>query len=241
MGLNITSANRVILFDLTWNPVHDQQAVGRAYRLGQKRHVYVYRLGTYGTYEEIFFTDNIFKLNLAKRVIDKQNPNRYGLSGKMKFRQYFKVPKPIEKAQGYDEEMFLDKDPVMDVLLERSKSGKGPRIVQLDLSETFHKDEDETLLTTEEVEKAKEEAALEERAREEGWLNNPNLDPAKRELLTRLYPELFAQSVYASPRVNDLPLNPMTKFASSLIRVNCISIAQSVYEAAKRALGVDGS
>jgi hypothetical protein len=170
--------------------VHDQQAVGRAYRFGQKRHVYVYRLGTYGTYEEIFFTDNIFKLNLAKRVIDKQNPNRYGLSGKTDFRRYFKPLASVEEAAEYDPESFLNKDPVLDVMLEKSKSGSGPTIVTLDLSETFHKDDDEDLLTTEELEQAKKEAELEERAREEGWLNDSALmDPARRELMLTLFPE----------------------------------------------------
>ena len=193
--MNITSANRVILFDLTWNPVHDQQAVGRAYRLGQKRHVYVYRLGTYGTFEETFFTDNIFKLNLAKRVIDKQNPNRYGLSGKMNFTRYLQAPKPVERANGYDEEMFRNKDAILDVLIQRSKSGKGARIVELDLSETFHQDDEEDLLTNEEKDRAKAEAELEERAREEGWLNDPKfMDGSKRELLQQLYPEMFSGS-----------------------------------------------
>jgi hypothetical protein len=170
--------------------VHDQQAVGRAYRLGQKRHVYVYRLGTYGTYEEIFFTDNIFKLNLAKRVIDKQNPNRYGLSGKTDYRRYFKPLASVDDAAEYDAESFLNKDPVLDEILKKSKSGKGPTIVTLDLSETFHKDDNEDLLTNEELEMAKKEAELEERAREEGWLNDPSLmDASQRKLMLTLFPE----------------------------------------------------
>jgi hypothetical protein len=170
--------------------VHDQQAVGRAYRLGQKRHVYVYRLGTFGTYEEIFFTDNIFKLNLAKRVIDKQNPNRYGTSGKADFRRYFKPLASVEDAAKYDLESFLNKDSVLDAILEKSKSGSGPTIVTLDLSETFHKDDDEHLLTKEELEMAKKEAELEERAREEGWLNDPSLmDASQRKLMLTLFPE----------------------------------------------------
>jgi hypothetical protein len=170
--------------------VYDQQAVGRAYRLGQKRHVYVYRLGTYGTYEEIFFTDNIFKLNLAKRVIDKQNPNRYGLSFKTDYRRYFKPLAPVEDAAEYDSESFLNKDPVLDVMLEISNSGQGPMIITLDLSETFHKDDNEDLLTNEELEMAKKEAELEERAREEGWFNDPSsMDATQRKLALTLFPE----------------------------------------------------
>lgn len=42
-GLNLTKANRVILVEPHWNPTQDEQAIGRAYRIGQTRDVIVYR------------------------------------------------------------------------------------------------------------------------------------------------------------------------------------------------------
>ena len=51
-GLNLTSANQVIHYDLWWNPAVETQATDRAYRIGQTRNVIVHRLLTENTFEE---------------------------------------------------------------------------------------------------------------------------------------------------------------------------------------------
>jgi len=168
LGLNITSANRVILFDLSWNPVHDQQAVGRAYRLGQRKHVFVYRLATFGTYEEIFFEDNIFKLNLSKRVIDKSNPGRHGTNRSKEMEKYFQPLRDDAAAPPIDRPMFENQDDVLDNMLRESDSGDGPKILALDFQDTFHKDVEETYLTAEDTLELDAEAEREKQLREEG-------------------------------------------------------------------------
>lgn len=43
-GITLTGADRVVLFDPSWNPADDMQAVDRAYRIGQTKDVVVYRM-----------------------------------------------------------------------------------------------------------------------------------------------------------------------------------------------------
>ena len=52
VGLNLTAANHVIHYDLWWNPAVENQATDRAFRIGQRKDVTVYRLVTRGTFEE---------------------------------------------------------------------------------------------------------------------------------------------------------------------------------------------
>ena len=52
-GLNITSANHVIHYNLEWNPALEDQASARAYRRGQQKTVFVYRLYYEDTVEQI--------------------------------------------------------------------------------------------------------------------------------------------------------------------------------------------
>ena len=51
-GLNLTGADTVVLYDLWWNPAVEQQAAGRAHRIGQKKVVEVWRMIAKGTIEE---------------------------------------------------------------------------------------------------------------------------------------------------------------------------------------------
>ncbi|KAF7458838.1 protein CHROMATIN REMODELING 24 isoform X1 [Cryptosporidium felis] len=68
-GLNLTKANRVILVEPHWNPTQDEQAISRAYRIGQKRDVIVYRLIAAGTIEDWKFRLQLHKAGFTKTFL----------------------------------------------------------------------------------------------------------------------------------------------------------------------------
>ena len=68
-GLNLTGASRVFHFDRWWNPAVEDQATDRAYRIGQKRAVQVYKLLTAGTVEEKVDRMLEDKRDLASRIV----------------------------------------------------------------------------------------------------------------------------------------------------------------------------
>ena len=52
IGLNLQAAQRVIIFSPQWNPAVEEQAIGRAYRIGQDKDVVVYKLAVRNSIEE---------------------------------------------------------------------------------------------------------------------------------------------------------------------------------------------
>lgn len=88
IGLNLTGADRVVIIDPSWNPTHDNQvlapswrcipcvhdsfflvcfakAVCRAFRLGQRKNVIVYRLITCASIEEKIYRRQVYALRRA--------------------------------------------------------------------------------------------------------------------------------------------------------------------------------
>jgi superfamily II DNA or RNA helicase len=84
VGLNITSANKVVVVDPNWNPSYDLQAQDRAYRIGQTRDVEVFRLVSQGTVEETIYARQIYKQQQASIGYDASNERRYfqGVQGR---------------------------------------------------------------------------------------------------------------------------------------------------------------
>ncbi|KAG0204914.1 hypothetical protein BGX28_003293 [Mortierella sp. GBA30] len=77
LGVNLTGADRVIIFDPDWNPSTDVQARERAWRLGQTRAVTIYRLMTSGTIEEKIYHRQIFKQFLTNKILKDPKQRRF--------------------------------------------------------------------------------------------------------------------------------------------------------------------
>uniref|UniRef100_A0A670JWP3 DNA excision repair protein ERCC-6-like n=1 Tax=Podarcis muralis TaxID=64176 RepID=A0A670JWP3_PODMU len=78
VGLTLTAATRVVIFDPSWNPATDAQAVDRVYRIGQKDNVVIYRLISCGTVEEKIYRRQVFKDSLIRQSMgDRKDPYRY--------------------------------------------------------------------------------------------------------------------------------------------------------------------
>ena len=71
LGLNLMTANTVILYDSDWNPQVDLQAMDRAHRIGQTKIVQVFRLITVNTMEEKMIERQSLKLKLDSLIIQK--------------------------------------------------------------------------------------------------------------------------------------------------------------------------
>ncbi|KAK6090110.1 hypothetical protein P3W45_000836 [Vairimorpha bombi] len=71
VGINLTAADTVIIFDSDWNPQNDLQAQARCHRIGQTNEVKIYRLVTRNTYEREMFDKAGMKLGLDRAVLQK--------------------------------------------------------------------------------------------------------------------------------------------------------------------------
>jgi superfamily II DNA or RNA helicase len=148
LGLNLPGANRVVIFDFKFNPIMEEQAVGRAYRIGQKKPTFVYRFIAGGTFEDSVHNKTIFKMQLASRVVDKKNTVAWA---KKKIGEFLFEPKHVETK---DLSEFEGMDPkVLDKILDNQ--GEDSTIRAIVQSDTFEVEDDDTL-TAEELKEVKQ-------------------------------------------------------------------------------------
>lgn len=92
IGVNLTGADRVIIYDPDWNPATDTQAKERAWRIGQLRSVSVYRLLSAGTIEEKIYQRQVFKHLLSNKVL--LDPNQKNILTTSSLQGLFTLEEP---------------------------------------------------------------------------------------------------------------------------------------------------
>ena len=76
VGLNLTAADTVILYDPWWNPAAEAQAIDRAHRIGQEKPVFVYKLIAEGIIEDRMLALQERKRGLAQGLLDEAGAGR---------------------------------------------------------------------------------------------------------------------------------------------------------------------
>lgn len=130
LGINLTTADVVILYDSDWNPQADLQAMDRAHRIGQTKQVKVFRLVTEGAVEEKVLERATQKLKLDQLVIqlgrtnvaglDGQQLNKLALRGELLDLVQFGA-KEIFDDKGDDEAAELDIEEILRASSEKTK------------------------------------------------------------------------------------------------------------------------
>lgn len=77
LGVNLTGADRVIIYDPDWNPATDTQARERAWRIGQDKQVTIYRLLAAGTIEEKMYQRQVWKQLLSNKILVDPATNKF--------------------------------------------------------------------------------------------------------------------------------------------------------------------
>jgi SNF2 family DNA or RNA helicase len=135
-GTNMHGANRVIIFDFRFNPSKEEQAIGRAYRLGQTKPVYVYRIITDGTSESHLLNLVGFKTQLAVKVIERKNASNVSSR---------KLKEGLHKAKTVPTIGNLDPTTMTsDIILSKilHAHNREPFMTNLETTEIYRKEED---------------------------------------------------------------------------------------------------
>ncbi|XP_069792880.1 helicase ARIP4 isoform X3 [Narcine bancroftii] len=108
LGINLVGANRVVVFDASWNPCHDAQAVCRVYRYGQKKPCYIYRLVSDYTLEKKIYDRQISKQGMSDRVIDDLNPMLNFTRKEVESLLHFVEEEPVSADANFETEKICD-------------------------------------------------------------------------------------------------------------------------------------
>ncbi|EFA07002.2 DNA excision repair protein ERCC-6 [Tribolium castaneum] len=131
LGVNLTGADRVIIYDPDWNPATDTQARERAWRIGQEKQVTIYRLLSAGTIEEKMYQRQVWKQLLSNKVLLDPKTRKFFKSSNL--HDLFSLPENRDDSNPETTNIFRDaRVKIQEQLTEKQKKK----------SETFQFSED---------------------------------------------------------------------------------------------------
>ncbi|SJX62817.1 probable ISW2-ATPase component of a two subunit chromatin remodeling complex [Sporisorium reilianum f. sp. reilianum] len=110
LGINLTTADIVVLFDSDWNPQADLQAMDRAHRIGQTKQVYVFRFVTEHAIEERILDRAAQKLRLDQLVIQQGRAQQAAKAAQSKDDLVDMIQHGAEKIISNKEDMSINDD-----------------------------------------------------------------------------------------------------------------------------------
>lgn len=136
LGINLETADTVIIFDSDYNPQNDLQAMARAHRIGQKNHVSIYRLVSKGTIEEDILERARRKMILEYAIINQMDTTGSNIGG-AKPADKNKLNEPFSKEELSDILKFGAQN-----IYKTDESQQTEKMQHMDLDEILKKAED---------------------------------------------------------------------------------------------------
>eukprot|EP01060_Flectonema_neradi_P006862 TRINITY_DN1471_c4_g1_i1.p1 TRINITY_DN1471_c4_g1~~TRINITY_DN1471_c4_g1_i1.p1 ORF type:complete len:1169 (+),score=191.64 TRINITY_DN1471_c4_g1_i1:177-3683(+) len=129
VGINLNTAHKAILVDVSYNPAQDQQAIFRCYRYGQVNPVNIYRFCSDGTPESAIFNVSVAKEWIQKKIVNNDIPSRNNVRyTNLRNRVFTDLQKGMHKELEQYADRFeaeskrcLDSDPALRYLMETLK------------------------------------------------------------------------------------------------------------------------
>ncbi|KZP15407.1 hypothetical protein FIBSPDRAFT_1048196 [Athelia psychrophila] len=118
LGINLTTADIVVLYDSDWNPQADLQAMDRAHRIGQTKQVYVFRFITENSVEERMLERAAQKLRLDQLVIQQGRQQQTKAANKDELMSM--ITEGAEKILNAKDDLMIDAD--IDDIIQRGEA-----------------------------------------------------------------------------------------------------------------------
>jgi SWI/SNF-related matrix-associated actin-dependent regulator of chromatin subfamily A member 5 len=134
LGINLATADSVIMYDSDWNPQVDLQAEDRAHRIGQKKQVVVFRFVTEHAIEEKVIERAASKLRLDQLVIQQQLANS----------QIAAAAAAAEQKLGKNDLVGMIRHGAADLFKNNSSEDQSSKIMELSIEEILKKGEERT-------------------------------------------------------------------------------------------------